>query len=207
MKVTRHRKEPATARSSLRLFIAVPTPPEVRARLGELTARLRSTEADVRWEPVEKMHATVKFLGNSPTEGVEALGEALENIAESTTPFPVVYGAIGAFPSMRSPRVLWAGMEDPTGALHNLQQRAEGAFGRLGFPPEERSFHPHVTLGRVRGGRNLPRLLAMVESLTLERQPVELHDILLIKSELKPHGSVYTTLRSAPFLGNRTQRE
>jgi 2'-5' RNA ligase len=207
MKDTRHRNEPAMARSSLRLFIAVPTPPEIRAHLGELTATLRSTEADVRWEPVEKMHATVKFLGNTPAEGVEAMGEALESIAESTAPFPVVYGEIGAFPSMRSPRVLWVGVEDPTGALHSLQQRAESALGRLGVPPEERSFHPHVTLGRVRGGRNLPRLLAMMESLTLERQPVELHDILLIKSELKPHGSVYTTLRRAPFLGNRTHRE
>ena len=194
----------ATAMSSLRLFIAVPTPAEVRARLQEVTAELRRAEADVRWEPTEKMHATVKFLGDTPPDRVESLCHALDRVAGSFAPLEVVVSGIGAFPSLRSPRVLWVGMEDPSGGLGRLQQAIEDALSPLGFAREDRAFHPHVTLGRVRGQRNMARLLGIVESLTLERQPVQLHDVLLVKSELKPHGSVYRTLRSASLVGNQT---
>jgi len=189
---------------SLRLFVALSTPSALKARLEELSATLQRTEADVRWEPAEKMHATVKFLGETPAERVDIVGEVLSRIAQEIPPFPVVVGGIGAFPSLRSPRVLWVGMEDPTGWLRSAQQTMEDLLASHGFARDERTFHPHVTLGRVRGSRNLGRLLAMVESLTFERQPVQLHNFLLIKSELKPHGSVYRTLRTAAFIGNQT---
>jgi len=153
------------------------------------------------------MHVTVKFLGPVPLTTLDALGKALDDIARAFPPFPVTYAGLGAFPSMRSPRVLWFGLEDPSGTLHLLQQHTERLLAAVGFPPEERSFHPHVTLGRVRSTARLGRLLGTVESLTLERHPAQLRDILLVKSELKPHGSVYTTLRSATFVGNQTQRE
>lgn len=187
----------------LRLFIALPMPPEVAAWLGELSSELRRSGADVRWESTEKMHVTIKFLGDTPDGRLPELVSALDHVASSIAPFAATVGGIGAFPSLRSPRVLWVGLEESAGALRSLYGAIESELAGIGFAREERAFHPHVTLGRVRSQRSLARLLAMVESRTLERQPVQLHDVLLVKSELKPHGSVHRTLHSAAFVGNQ----
>lgn len=187
----------------LRLFIAVSTPGAIAAQLGELSGKLRRSDADIRWERVEKMHVTLKFLGETPKEKIAELREALDRVASSTPPFTVELGGIGGFPTLRSPRVLWVGIEDPSGTLHRVHAAIEESLARKGIARDERAFHPHITLGRIRSPRNLAGLLGMVESLTLERQPVQLHDILLIKSELKPDGSVHRTLHTAAFVGNQ----
>ena len=193
--------------STVRLFIALPMPPSVLERLGELSSALRRADADVRWERVEKMHATIKFLGDTAVDRVPTLNGVLDRVASSTpTPATAVSG-IGAFPSLRSPRILWVGLEDTSGTLRTLHQAIEERLAAEGFRREERAFHPHITLGRVRSQRGLARLLAMVESRTLERQPVQLHDVLLVKSELTPHGSVYSTLHAAAFVGNQSHHQ
>jgi 2'-5' RNA ligase len=80
-----------------------------------------------------------------------------------------------------------------------LAAAVERSMSMLGFPPEERAFHPHVTIGRVKGGRNMHDLLRRMESITFESQPTHVTHISLVKSELRPSGSVYTTVRTFPF--------
>jgi 2'-5' RNA ligase len=94
------------------------------------------------------------------------------------------------------------GIEDPDGGLNAFFQRIEGAMTGLGFQPEKRRFHPHLTLGRVRSGRNLTNLLKILEIVTFESTTTAVTEILLIKSELKPAGSVYMTMKSVPLVGN-----
>lgn len=190
--------------NTLRLFIALPMPPSVLDRLGELSSALQRADADVRWERVEKMHATIKFLGDTPADRIPVLESVLDRVASSTPPPATAVSGIGAFPSLRSPRILWVGLEDTSGTLRMLHQAIDDHLAAEGFAREERAFQPHITLGRVRSQRGLGRLLAMVESRTFERQPVQLHDVLLVKSELKSHGSVYSTLHAAAFVGNQS---
>jgi 2'-5' RNA ligase len=185
-----------------RLFIAVDSPPEVKRALEELIGRLRETRAEVRWEHASKLHLTVKFLGETPEALVPGIDSALGGIAAQVSPLAVRYRAVGGFPGAKRPRVIWVGMEDQTGELIRLQRLLEDSMERLGVEREEREFHPHVTLGRVKGEKNLHVLRGMLESVTFERGPVQIRELLLVKSDLQPSGSVYTILKTYPFVGN-----
>ncbi len=92
-------------------------------------------------------------------------------------------------------------MEDLTGLLSVLQNEIETVLIPLGFEREEKTFHAHVTLGRVKSNVGLQGLLRSMESITFESQPVVIQEISLIKSELRSSGSVYTTLETFPLQG------
>jgi RNA 2',3'-cyclic 3'-phosphodiesterase len=185
-----------------RLFIAFDTPPEVKSRAIEIQNQLRRAQADVSWERQEKLHCTIKFLGDTPSELTPAIADTLLHIGRMSAPFSVRYIGTGCFPNNRDPHVLWLGIENPDGRLKLLFETIESAVNGYGFKPENRPFHPHLTLGRVRSGRNHANLLRMLENVTFESAIIATNEILLIKSELKPAGSVYTKIKSVPLVGN-----
>ena len=184
----------------IRLFIAIETPADIRAQIAQIQGRLRESGADVRWEPEEKLHATLKFLGNTPDEKVQPVADALELVSRQHTRCTITYTNLGCFPTSRSPRVVWIGIEDPSEALRALFLDIEESMASLGFERETRPFHPHLTLGRVKGSRNLGRLLAMLKTVTFQSQPVIVPEIALVRSDLRPSGSVYTTLKAIPLM-------
>jgi 2'-5' RNA ligase len=185
--------------STLRLFFALDTPATVRTRIAGVSTVLKDSGADVKWEPPTKLHCTVKFLGDTNENLLDAVKEKASALAGSTPPLRILYGGLGCFPSLRDPRVVWAGMEDPDGNLAALEQGLNRALADLGFEPEQRAFRPHLTLGRVRGRRNLDHLIRLLETVTLDTEPALLTEMLLKKSDLHPSGSVYATLRAFPF--------
>jgi len=186
---------------SQRLFIALETPAGVVPRIGEVRDRLRASQADVKWESDEKLHATLVFLGDTDDALLPEIVSSLERVGRRFGPVEVKYAGVGCFPGKRSPKVVWVGMEDPTQTLLALHRDTETCLVALGFRKEERAFRPHVTLGRVKGERGLHSLIRMMESITFESQPVRIRGIALVKSELKPSGSVYTTLKTVPLTG------
>jgi 2'-5' RNA ligase len=185
----------------IRLFIAIDTPEEILPLLAGVRDRLESAHADVRWEPDGKLHCTLNFLGDTREEVLPDIVSALEGIASSTPLFPIRYSGLGCFPDKREPRIIWVGMEDANGILQRLAQTVETRMEALGFKPEQRIYHPHVTLGRVKSSRRMRELLAMMETVTFESCPAFLREIELVKSELKARGSVYTMVAKMT-LGN-----
>ena len=113
----------------------------------------------------------------------------------------VVYEGTGCFPDPRDPRIIWAGMTDPAGELRRLVETIESALAASGFERERRRFHPHVTLGRVRGTRSLDVLLATMETVTFESPPVLIQELELVRSTLQPAGSVYSPVLRARLGG------
>ena len=95
-------------------------PASILPRLSEIREILRGSRADVKWEPTEKLHCTIKFLGDTPEELVRRIVDALSEIGSATQPFSVAYKGIGCFPGRRDPRIIWAGMADPEGGLKTL---------------------------------------------------------------------------------------
>jgi 2'-5' RNA ligase len=184
-----------------RLFIAVDTSEQVKEELEHLSARLRSSKAQVRWEGRDKFHATLKFLGGTDEALLPSITASLERVCDGTSPFQAVARRVGSFPGRGNPRVVWVGLDDPDGGLERLQKSIDREMSQLGFKPEERAFHPHITLGRVKGTGNLHNLRRMLESVTFESHPATVHEVLLVRSELKSSGSVYTILKSFPFVG------
>jgi 2'-5' RNA ligase len=186
----------------LRLFIAFDSPPDVKAKAREIQNQLRQAHADVSWEREEKLHCTIKFLGETPSELLPSIVDSLTSIGRLTLPFSVTYRGAGCFPDRHAPRVLWLGIQNPDARLEPLFQSIDSAMTGLGFKSESRRFHPHLTLGRVRSGRNQANLLKILESVTFESATVPVNEILLIRSELRPTGSVYTKINFFPLVGN-----
>jgi 2'-5' RNA ligase len=182
-----------------RLFFALETPPAVREEIAALIRRLRRREADVRWEPPTRSHCTLRFLGETDESLLPGIIAAATPLLQASLPVHVRYANVGAFPHLRDPRVFWVGVEETTGTLRRLREDLDGTLAGLGIPREEKPFHPHVTLGRVRSRRGIDDLITEVKSTTFESPPATLRELLLIRSELRPSGSVYSTLHAFPF--------
>jgi 2'-5' RNA ligase len=184
---------------TLRLFIAIETPTIIIPKIAAIRDQLRTSGADVKWEPDEKLHATLKFLGNANGDLLPDFVYYLRGVAQEAPRLTVRYKGIGCFPNKSAPRVVWIGMDDLDNNLIPLQKKVDSGFARFGFEKEDRTFHPHVTLGRVKGHRQLDSLLRMTESTTFESEPVELQEITLVRSDLRQSGSIYTTLNTFPL--------
>ncbi|MFZ1979483.1 MAG: RNA 2',3'-cyclic phosphodiesterase [Bacteroidota bacterium] len=183
---------------SHRAFIALPVSEEIGVSISAVQSFLQSPGDGVRWESPDKFHITLKFLGTADFSLLERIARPLESIARMSPPFTLVYTGVGAFPSNRRPRVVWIGAEyNPV--LAALQKAVEQACFDAGFPPEERSFHPHITLGRVKDENLDRRLTEAIKTCTFEPIHSRFSEIVLMKSELKHTGSIYTKLKSFSF--------
>src|SRR3954469_13389786 len=139
----------------LRTFIAVEMSPRVIARTGDLIDKLRVAPAEVNWVRPQQMHLTLKFLGDVPDTDTPDICRGVEKVAAEFEPFEIVCPGAGAFPNIRDPRTLWIGIEDGADELKRLQAEIDAALKTdLGYAKEQRGFHPHLTIGRVK--RELP---------------------------------------------------
>lgn len=135
----------------LRTFIAIELPPRVKARAAQLIGALRPTGAEVNWVKPEHMHLTLKFLGDVPDTETPDICRVVKQVANQFEPFEIICRGAGAFPPGRDPRTLWIGIEDGLDELKQLQAALEAALQtQLGFGKEQRGFHPHLTIGRVK---------------------------------------------------------
>ncbi|HOW97612.1 MAG TPA: RNA 2',3'-cyclic phosphodiesterase [Kiritimatiellia bacterium] len=186
----------------LRAFIALEISDEVRAALDRLQRDLMRGEARVGWVTPARIHLTLAFLGDIFAAQLPGLADALDAVAEGCPPFAFDVAGTGAFGPPKSPRVVWAGVEEPTGALVRLQAAAAVAVTGLGFRIEERAFHPHLTLGRVRDRRGAADLTSRLESFrTLRCGRVEVRRVLLLQSVLSSQGAEYRVRHSSELKG------
>ena len=185
---------------AIRSFVAVDLGAVVRSRLSEIQRQLKSSApaGSVRWVQPESVHLTLKFLGDVPAERVGEISTALARACEPLAPLSFVVAGAGCFPDPRRPNVVWIGVEDSSRKLQALQQVVEQALNPLGFPPENRPFKPHLTLGRTQRSAAVTDLRAVGERVgalqvgALGR--VEVHEIILMRSDLSPSGARYTPL-------------
>jgi 2'-5' RNA ligase len=175
----------------MRTFVAIDLEPGLKRALEDLVRTLKRTGADVRWVDGRGMHLTLKFLGEIDEAAVPAVGQAVKTATSGRGRFPLVLRGTGAFPPGKSPRVLWVGVaEEP--ALMDLQKAVEARLEAEGYPREERPFHPHLTLGRVKGPSRLRE--ALVELGRYEGTvfgEMTAGKVALIESRLGPRGAEY----------------
>jgi 2'-5' RNA ligase len=179
-----------------RVFCAVELPPEVRARAAEHIAHLRKAMPDVRagWEREEKLHVTLKFLGEIEAQRVAALSNATARATQSAQPFTLALENAGAFPTHGVPRVLWLGIKDASGGLALLQQSLEDECASESFQREERAFHPHLTIARVRAPQGARRLAALHHEMGFPSLEFPVTELVVIRSEMGQGGSRYTAI-------------
>ena len=182
-----------------RLFVALEPPEPVRRRLGALAEDLRRGAGragdEVRWVPPANVHLTLQFLGAVPEERVAAVEAALGEAAAGARPLSLSVRGVGGFPNARRPRVLWAGLEGDLAPLAALVAGLGARLGKLGFPPEDRPFSPHLTLGRARDGHGAPGLAgALARAGQAEAAPWRASELVLFESHLSPRGPRYEAI-------------
>jgi 2'-5' RNA ligase len=190
--------------SLLRTFIAVEIPPHVQITIQQKTEPLRKAIGTslVRWVPAQNVHLTLKFLGDVSPASVDSLTQMLRTAADTSPAFDMQISGLGSFPSLRRPRVLYIGIQAPA-ELEALYRGIESACARLGYESENRSFSPHLTLGRVKqdaSAADQQRIRRAFEETKIDSLgTARVNSVHLYKSDLKPSGSVYTQIFSAPL--------
>ncbi len=202
---------PDAVESAWRLFLAVPLPPPVTARVDDLVRELAAASWPVRWVAPETAHVTLHFLGDTAPERAELLRLALPGVVARHAAFDLRTAGLGVFPNRRRPRVLWVGLHGPTHRLETLQRDLGDTLRGLGFTVEDGPYHPHVTLGRLRDvggqqGRELAEAIgrrldadAHAEAPSGSPVPLPVREVLLIRSFLSHRGARHEPIGRYPL--------
>ena len=186
----------------IRAFIAINLDPQVVEEIAKIQAVLKKAGGDIRWVRPEGFHLTLKFLGDIQRDQVTAILAALQDALKGQSPLFVIAQGLGVFPHVKRPRVLWVGLQGE--GLKELNDKIEQALIPLDFPPEDRDFTPHLTLGRVRSLRGWEKVLpAMQEKQAEWFGESRVNEVVLYRSDLGPDGAVYTPLGKIALADNR----
>lgn len=183
----------------LRCFIAIEIPEPIKEDIGKLIETFKKHSLDVKWVEFKNIHLTLKFLGKTSEDLLPRIHESLRKVAISCMPFYIKICKAGVYPNRKYPRVLWVGIEDSE-TLERLQRDIENSMASSGFQREEKVFHPHLTFGRVRSQRGMGTLMNELDSYKeKDFGVIEVSNIKLMSSELKPTGAQYHCLSEIPF--------
>lgn len=178
----------------VRCFVAIEcSNPEVVKGIRRVQAALEATGANIKNVEPENIHLTMKFLGEISQQKVDEVTRVVQVI--SFDPFTFKVEEVGVFPNLRRPATVWAGITEGVSEVAAVFEELDVRLSKLGFERERRRFHPHLTIGRVRTGKN--RDLLVEELLRFKDQlfgDVNADRVVLKKSVLTPKGPVYTTL-------------
>ncbi|HEY1787356.1 MAG TPA: RNA 2',3'-cyclic phosphodiesterase [Verrucomicrobiae bacterium] len=179
---------------TLRLFLAIPIPDDVRRELRRLQLELQPLlpPRTVRWTKPEQLHLTLKFLGSVPIANIDALCRAVHAVCDAASPLRLRAEGTGFFPDARSPRVFWVDIKSVDGMLAEFQARLESAVQSFAEKSDEKKYTAHVTLARFEKmrSRDTERLRAAVAvGETFGEWIAE--EVRLIKSALQPSGALH----------------
>lgn len=177
----------------IRTFIALPIslPSALKAMVREFQEMGRAVKA----VSTESTHITLKFLGDTPSKQLPEIIKILESAAANARAWELELVGVGAFPHWGRPSVVWAGVQ-PAEPLTTLAQELEAQFEALGFPPEKRAFHPHLTLARIKAKppAQLMEIAEANEHRSFGHQTID--QVMFYQSDLQPEGPVYTPLHT-----------
>ena len=205
---------------TLRTFIAIEIPANVRAKVADQINSLRREcpEVGASWSREDNLHLTLKFLGDVAIARITALSDAAAKAAHSIEPFQLFISGCGSFASRGKPKVLWVGAlsettaeqgpqtgspvegaggfepRDRTSSLERLHTAIEDECADAGFERDARAFHPHLTIARLRKPTGSRRLAETHRTLNFPSQNFAVAEIVVFKSELFREGSKHTAL-------------
>jgi len=187
----------------IRLFIALKVE-ELQPKIAQFLEELKMLKGKISWVPLENVHLTLKFLGETEESKVARIIKTLKSTAKSYPPFKVTLKETGSFPSLNNPKVLWIGVKDETETLINLAKEIENKMVSLDYPLEKRGFKPHITLARIKflsEPNKFKTLLEKYLQINIGEQQIKYFS--LMKSTLKPSGAVYEELERFYLKGGK----
>lgn len=184
-----------------RIFIAVDISDEARRKVFDYIETLRNEFPRLRvgWEKKEKLHLTLKFLGETNEKQLIELTEIVRKTAAQFSGFELQIAETGVFPGLKNPRILWLGVKDATDSLSKISEFLEIKCERIGFKREKRKFKPHLTLARLREPHKSTEIAKKHLEYEFEPSRFEASEIVIYESKLLPSGSVYEPISKFDF--------
>jgi 2'-5' RNA ligase len=187
--------------AAVRTFVAITLHGSLHETIGDIIDKLSASNAKVKWVEPENVHLTLKFLGNVEEERLPEVYEACERAAKGAGPIDLEMRALGCFPDVKNPRIVWLGIERGADVVKQLQERVESELRAIGFPKEDRPFRAHLTLGRVKGKQKLAVLCRLLdEKRNIFVGSMRAEKISVMKSKTLPTGPIYTELKAIPLV-------
>ena len=190
---------------AMRIFVALDLDPAIRERIEDFVEKIRDPAPDARWISGESLHVTLKFIGEEPDAVVSRMEASLQSI--HAEPFQLRFSGTGFFPTPRAARVFWIGIQAEE-ALGRLAKTINDSLAKIGIAKEDRTFSPHLTLARARGGSGAPgrhkddkpnrQFAKLQEFLATHPAPefgtMTAREFFLYRSQLSSKGSQYTKI-------------
>jgi 2'-5' RNA ligase len=211
-RIVKDRPPPESENTPWRLFIALPWPEPVTLFVAEIIENLKRESWPVRWTDPGNAHLTLHFLGDTRPEQAELLRMALRDVVSPHDAFDLRTADLGVFPAMKRPRVLWLGLWGPAHRLQTLRDDIGELLESFDFALDEKPFHPHITLGRVRDARttrvrDLPGAIrrrfeqASETGEVTNKKPITIpvREVQLVRSHLSHEGARYEVLERYPL--------
>lgn len=183
---------------SLRLFVAVDMPEEVKGALEEAIHPWRKRLGAGRWVVRDNWHVTLKFLGQTWPRLLPMVEAACREVAAAAAPFQVELSGLGVFPGPGRARVLWAGLDDRDGPLTGLAAGLDAGLAEE-FPPEKRAFTPHLTVARFNPPIQMREHAEALAATAIDAPEFVVDRLVLYRSHLSPRGARYEALEEFPL--------
>jgi len=181
-----------------RLFIAAEPPQHIIDGCRDIIDGLRAAGDGIRWVKPSGIHLTMKFFGDVDDARIPEISDAA-GIIEGSGAVDLVVKGLGTFPGGGRPRVVWVGIEGDVERFVTARDLLDGALSEIGFPPEDRPFRGHLTLGRIKGRPPVALSARLEQSRNISLGEMRVEGVHLIQSDLKPSGAVYTPLAFYPL--------
>lgn len=183
---------------TLRTFIAVELPEDIRKKLEKIKNVFYQEEDRISWVASKNIHLTLHFLGNISSADINSLKENILTAAKSIDKFTIDVKGVGVFPNSKNPRIIWVGVGKGAESVKKVYNKLSAGLKSINIPMEERDYIAHITLARVKYIKNIK---IFVEKLDEFKENlfgnVDVYSISLIKSTLTKTGSIYETLFKA----------
>ena len=178
----------------IRLFVGIPIAPAI----SQLLSSLGGTVPGARAVPEDQIHLTLRFIGEVEPSALVDIKQSLQGLESNSLTLSI--RGTGHFPPRGQPRVLWAGI-DPAGDVIILRNRVNNRLSLCGIKPEQRKYHPHVTLARLKTAS--PKRVAgfLAANSVLESPPFVVDRVLLYSSTLHPAGAIHRVEGVYPLAG------
>lgn len=184
----------------IRCFIAIELPEDLKIQIGRYIAELRALAPHIKWVKENALHITLKFLGELPKGRVDQIITTLMPLRQQQAPLKLSLAGIGAFPNEKKPRVIWLGIEPtPRDLFFKLYHRVESYLEAIGIGREKRKFSPHLTLARIKIFQDVASIFTYVQEHPFQAAAFPVHEIVLMRSFLKPDGAEYRVIQKYPL--------
>ncbi len=185
--------------SARRLFLALPIHEIFHQEIDRIVDSLRYKISGIKWVRSEQVHLTLHFFGATPADRIDSIDQAMRKIAAHSEPLVISLDRLGVFPDLRRPNILWLGILDKTGVLLSLFKMIQTELRGLGFEIERRPFHPHVTLGRLKGKSGQMESILTKSKVELPATEKTISHFCLYQSHCLPEGARYEVLKKYVF--------